>query len=112
MARVSASSAASAKRVPVPSWRRGAIGGGAGWHGGSIASSNQAGAAANRAGFAIAGLVAAGELREAEARAALRSALAGIASRCRDFGAAEATLNRAWQAGLAKPRQPSGSARP
>jgi hypothetical protein len=68
--------------------------------------------AVNRAGFSIAGLVAAGELPEAEARAALRSALAGIASRCRDFGAAEATLNRAWQAGLAKPRQPSGSARP
>ena len=68
--------------------------------------------AVNRAGFSIAGLVAAGELSEAEARAALRSALAGIASRCRDFGAAEATLARAWQAGLAKPRQPSGSARP
>jgi len=68
--------------------------------------------AVNRAGFSITGLVAAGELPEAEARHALRSALAGIASRCRDFGAAEATLARAWQAGLAKPRQPSGSARP
>lgn len=66
--------------------------------------------ALNRAGFCIAGLVAAGELPEAEALHALRSALAGIASRCRDFGAAEATLARAWRDGLAKPRY-SGSAR-
>lgn len=58
----------------------------------------------NRGAYSIAGLVAAGELAEAPALAALRSALAGIRSRCADFAAAERTLADAWAAGLARPR--------
>jgi hypothetical protein len=62
----------------------------------------------NRAGFAIGGLVAGGELPEGEALAALRSALAGIAGRCADFRAAEKTLARAFAEGKAKPRPAQG----
>ncbi len=62
----------------------------------------------NRAGFAIGGLVAGGELREGEAFAALQSALAGIAGRCADFRAAEKTLARAFAEGMAKPRNAQG----
>jgi hypothetical protein len=62
----------------------------------------------NRAGFAIGGLVAGGELPEGEAMAALRSALAGIAGRCADFRAAEKTLARAFAEGKAKPRPAQG----
>lgn len=59
----------------------------------------------NRAAFSIGGLVAAGELAEGPALHALASALAGIASRCKDYPAAQKTLGAAFRAGMAKPRQ-------
>jgi hypothetical protein len=59
----------------------------------------------NRAAFSIGGLVAAGELAEGPALQALASALAGIASRCEDFPAAQKTLAGAFRAGMAKPRE-------
>ena len=59
----------------------------------------------NRAAFSIGGLVAAGELSEGPALHALTSALAGIASRCEDYPAAQKTLGAAFRAGMAKPRQ-------
>ena len=59
----------------------------------------------NRAAFSIGGLVAAGELAESAALHALASALAGIASRCEDYPAAQKTLGAAFRAGMAKPRQ-------
>lgn len=59
----------------------------------------------NRAAFSIGGLVAAGELAEGPALHALASALAGIASRCEDYPAAQTTLGAAFRAGVAKPRE-------
>jgi hypothetical protein len=59
----------------------------------------------NRAAFSIGGLVAAGELAEGPALQALASALAGIASRCEDYPAAQKTLGAAFWAGMAKPRE-------
>jgi hypothetical protein len=59
----------------------------------------------NRAAFSIGGLVAAGELAEGPALQALASALAGIASRCEDYPAAQKTLGAAFRAGIAKPRE-------
>lgn len=59
----------------------------------------------NRAAFSIGGLVAAGELIEGPAFAALASALAGIRHRCEDFPAAQKTLRDAFRAGMAKPRE-------
>ncbi len=59
----------------------------------------------NRAAFSIGGLVAAGELAEGPAMQALASALAGIASRCEDYPAAQKTLGAAFRAGMAKPRE-------
>jgi hypothetical protein len=59
----------------------------------------------NRAAFSIGGLVAAGELIEGPAFAALTSALAGIRHRCDDFRAAEKTLRDAFRAGMEKPRE-------
>ena len=59
----------------------------------------------NRAAFSIGGLVASGDLAEGPAFAALSSALAGIRHRCEDFRAAEKTLQDAFRAGIAKPRQ-------
>jgi hypothetical protein len=59
----------------------------------------------NRAAFSIGGLVAAGELIEGPAFAALTSALAGIRHRCEDFPAAQKTLAGAFRAGMAKPRE-------
>ena len=59
----------------------------------------------NRAAFSIGGLVAAGELAEGPALHALASALAGIASRCEDYPAAQKTLGAAFRAGMAKPRE-------
>ena len=59
----------------------------------------------NRAAFSIGGLVAAGELAEGPALQALASALAGIASRCEDYPAAQKTLGVAFRAGMAKPRE-------
>ena len=58
----------------------------------------------NRAAFSIGGLVAVGELAEGPALHALASALAGIASRCEDYPAAQKTLGAAFRAGMAKPR--------
>lgn len=58
----------------------------------------------NRAAFSIGGLVAAGELAESAALHALASALAGIASRCEDYPAAQKTLGAAFRAGIDKPR--------
>ncbi len=59
----------------------------------------------NRAAFSIGGLVAAGELIEGPAFAALASALAGIRHRCEDYPAAQKTLAAAFRAGMAKPRE-------
>jgi hypothetical protein len=59
----------------------------------------------NRAAFSIGGLVAAGELAEGPAFAALASALAGIRHRCEDYPAAQKTLAAAFRAGMAKPRE-------
>jgi len=59
----------------------------------------------NRAAFSIGGLVAAGELAEGPAFAALASALAGIRHRCEDYPAAQKTLAGAFRAGMAKPRE-------
>jgi hypothetical protein len=60
----------------------------------------------NRAAYSIGGLVAAGEIPEAEARSALESALSGIRHRCEDYPAAQRTLAAAFRAGIAAPRQP------
>jgi hypothetical protein len=59
----------------------------------------------HRAACSIGGLVAAGELAEGPALHALASALAGIASRCEDYPAAQKTLGAAFRAGMAKPRE-------
>ncbi len=58
----------------------------------------------NREAFSIGGLVAAGEIPEGEARAALESALGGIRHRCEDFPAAQRTLAQAFREGMAQPR--------
>lgn len=61
--------------------------------------------AINRAGYAIGGLVAAGELAEGPAFAALSNALDAIRHRCEDQRHAEKTLRTAFQDGMAQPRQ-------
>jgi hypothetical protein len=58
----------------------------------------------NKAAYSIGGLVAAGELQESAAFAALSSALADIRSSCRDFRAAEKTLRNSFDDGKGKPR--------
>lgn len=58
----------------------------------------------NKEAFGIGGLVAAGEIPEGDARAALESALAGIRHRCEDVTAATKTLGQAFREGLAQPR--------
>lgn len=58
----------------------------------------------NREAYSIGGLVTGGEIPEAEARAALESALAGIRHRCEDFAAAQKTLAEAFRDGMAQPR--------
>lgn len=60
----------------------------------------------NRGAYAIGGLVAAGELPEGEAFAALSGALAAILPACRDKRAAENTLRRAFEDGKRAARQP------
>jgi Family of unknown function (DUF5906) len=59
----------------------------------------------NRAAFSIGGLAAGGALVEAPAFAALSNALAVRRADCRDYGAAEATLRRAFDDGKAHPRE-------
>ena len=59
----------------------------------------------NREAYSIGGLVAAGQLAEGPAIAALASALEGLRARCEDFPAAQKTLGAAFRAGMAKPRQ-------
>jgi hypothetical protein len=60
----------------------------------------------NRAAYSIGGLVAAGEVIEGAAYAALSAALADIRHRCEDYPAAERTLKQAFRDGMAAPRQP------
>lgn len=60
--------------------------------------------AINEGAFAVGGMVATGHLEEGTAWAELRSALAHILPRCKDKGAAERTLRRAFQEGLARPQ--------
>lgn len=60
----------------------------------------------NRAGYAIGGLVAAGELDHGIAYGALHSALDAIRHQCKDFRAAVKTVDRAFQDGIGTPRQP------
>lgn len=62
-------------------------------------------AALNKAAYSIGGLVASGDLDEGVARSSLRASLNSIRGRCRDFRAAERTLQEAFQAGMSKPRQ-------
>jgi KaiC/GvpD/RAD55 family RecA-like ATPase len=71
----------------------------------------------NRAAYSIGGLVSAGELEEGVARSALRDALGAIRDRCRDYKAAQTTLEGAFAAGIARPRakpepRPTASAEP
>jgi len=58
----------------------------------------------NKAAFSIGGLVAAGELLEGEAFAALGDALNAIRSACKDFRHAQNTLATAFRDGMGKPR--------
>ena len=60
--------------------------------------------AVNKAAFSIGGLVAAGELEEGPAFAALRDALAAILPACRDPRAAERTLANSFRDGMGRPR--------
>jgi len=59
----------------------------------------------NREAYSIGGLVAAGQLAEGPAIAALASALEGLRARCDDFPAAQKTLRQAFTQGMAKPRE-------
>lgn len=61
--------------------------------------------ALNKGAYSIGGLVAAGELAEGAAMAALTGALDAIRHRCEDQRAAERTLTQAFEAGKAAPRQ-------
>lgn len=60
--------------------------------------------AINEAAFAVGGLVTKQHLTEAEAWGALRDALGAILDRCKDKRAAERTLRRAFQEGMARPQ--------
>lgn len=60
--------------------------------------------AIRNAGYAIGGLVATGHLIEAQARSALRDALATILPRCKDPRAAERTLAKSISDGMARPQ--------
>ena len=60
--------------------------------------------ALNKAAFSIGGLVAAGELLEGEALAALGDALNAIRSACKDFRHAQNTLATAFRDGMGRPR--------
>lgn len=62
--------------------------------------------ALNESGYAVGGLVSAGEIEEAHAWAELKDALAAILPQCKDKGAAERTLRRAFQEGMARPQSP------
>lgn len=62
--------------------------------------------ALNKAAFSIGGLVAAGELPEGPAFAAMADALASIRHRCGDYAHAERTLRAAFEDGKRAPRQP------
>ncbi|WP_215754222.1 bifunctional DNA primase/polymerase [Acetobacter sp. P5B1] len=59
----------------------------------------------NKAAYSIGGLVGADELDEGIAIAELRGALFDIRDRCRDFRAAERTLENSFADGLRRPRQ-------
>lgn len=59
----------------------------------------------NREAYSIGGLVAAGQLAEGPAMAALASALESLRARCEDFPAAQKTLRQAFTQGMAKPRE-------
>lgn len=58
----------------------------------------------NKAAYSIGGLVAAGEIDESFALAALHDAMASIRSRCDDYGHAERTLAVAFHDGQNRPR--------
>ena len=60
----------------------------------------------NRAAYSIGGLVAAGQVIEGVAFAALSDALSAIRHRCEDYPAAQRTLQQAFRDGMAAPRQP------
>jgi hypothetical protein len=70
------------------------------------AGEGQKHATLNRGAYSIGGLVAAGEVIEGAAYAALSDALASIRHRCDDFPAAERTLQQGFRDGMASPRQP------
>ncbi|MBX9595509.1 MAG: DUF3987 domain-containing protein [Roseomonas sp.] len=58
----------------------------------------------NECAFAVGGLVSAGHLDEGVAWTELRAALGDILPRCKDKGAAERTLRRAFQEGVGRPQ--------
>jgi hypothetical protein len=58
----------------------------------------------NRAAFCVGGLVGGGEIEERLALAELARALDSIQASCKDFRAAEKTLDDGFQAGIARPR--------
>lgn len=60
--------------------------------------------ALNKAAFSVGGLVAAGELEEGPAMAALADALASIRTQCKDYRHAQNTLATAFRDGMGKPR--------
>jgi P4 family phage/plasmid primase-like protien len=60
--------------------------------------------AINRAGYAIGGLVAAGELQEGPALASLKDAVHSLEAQCDDFGHALRTLEMGFADGKAAPR--------
>lgn len=60
--------------------------------------------AINEAAFAVGGLVSADQLEEATAWSELRAALGDILPRCKDRGAAERTLRRAFMEGMGRPQ--------
>lgn len=70
--------------------------------------------AINESAFAVGGLVSADHIEEAIAWSELRSALADILPRCKDKGAAERTLRRAFTEGMGRPQhvEPPEESRP
>lgn len=70
--------------------------------------------AINEGAFAVGGIVAAGHMDEGTAWTELRGALAYILPRCKDKGAAERTLRRAFMEGMGRPQhvEPPEETRP
>jgi hypothetical protein len=68
--------------------------------------------AVNKSAYSVGGLVSSGQLIQSIAWAALTDALSTIAGQCKDFGAAQKTLEQAFAAGIGAPRNVPDRGRP